>query len=485
MTCLAKARVWGLSAKNVGKMSETHLSVAMNSARPFDTDTLPSRWTLASVFALAVWIVPLVFPIILFVLVAQKGINVPFWDEWVWAKLIVDASHANPVPLLWNFQQNEHRVVFPSLIALIFSRFDGYNSLRQMLFGVALVALTQLTILRLIARTVAADVAPFVFFGASALLFGLAQSENWLWGFQFSWFFVNYLVIAMISLLTDSDLDWPRLAISAGVAFVACFSMAFGLASLPFALLCIATRGRAALRKLIAWIVFSIGTLILYFSTMPAAAILTTHPAVSFGMHLQYFLTYAGAPLCAWAGRDASASCGAVVLGCFIATGLVVAFARRRDALPWVAIAGYGLTCGVLVTYGRAFLGADEALAPRYVTTASMIWIGIAGMLGSGVWPVLAAHAGRVSRAFAPVLLAAFAIVFVPQERLGLDVMDETRVSRLAMLDDVRNFRFEPMKALEITYPSGLYVFDILRGLEHDGSASFLPKDCPRENRSS
>jgi hypothetical protein len=262
--------------------------------------------------------------------------------------------------------------------------------------------------------------------------------------------------------------------------------LAFGLATLPVAFLLIASRGRPVLSKLAAWIVFSVATTILYLWDLHAPGAIAMRPEVTPYAYLRYFLVYAGAPIYAWAGEDAAAKCGAVLLG-FFATAVVAAgLTRRRAALPWFALACYGITCGAFTAFGRGMLGPGEALSSlRYQTDASTIWIGLGGMLGAAVWPIVRARLGRASLPVAGGLLVAFAILLVPQERFGLDVMNTTHAARLAMLRAVRNFRAEPFEALEITFPSGVYVFDILSRLEHDGSASFLPKDCPRRTRHS
>lgn len=90
---------------------------------------------------------------------------------------------------------NGHRLVVPRLLASGLLRI-GKGDFRILMFASLVVAaLTIPALLRLLPLTL-----PYRRVLATLTVFGLSQSENWLWGFQLSWFLVNFCVLWALAL---------------------------------------------------------------------------------------------------------------------------------------------------------------------------------------------------------------------------------------------------------------------------------------------
>jgi hypothetical protein len=310
---------------------------------------------------------------------------VPYWDEWEWADLIyrlhLGNLHFNDV---WS-QHNEHRMLFPQLIMLGLAMLGGWNQVREALFSLLLVVVTQVGILVLLRRIVAPQRLPYAFLATSLLLYSLAQMENWDWGFQIAWFLCNACAVWVLVFLGTAGQSWFALSAAALLAVIGSFSSSQGLIIWPAGALALLLTEKRNKPQIGVWIVVAIATFTAYFHDYVRPA---EHPDPLFGLHhpivtLRYFGAYFGAVLAGWIRFAAAVALGWSVL--FALAGLVAAAIievrsdRRKAtrAAGLVGIAAYAVLVAAATTMGRVGFGEVQAEASRYTSVAIYCWIAV------------------------------------------------------------------------------------------------------------
>lgn len=360
-------------------------------------------------------------------LVAGLVVNVPMFDEWTWAPLVL-ALHDGTLRIgdLWA-QQQAHRSIVPSALMLGLAHLDGWNVRIEAMVNVVIALATQALLLAIF-RRVDPPRRSAAFALASVLLFSLLQSENWLWGFQMSWFLVNLLVVAVIVLLPSRT---PLGFIGAVLAAIAASSsLIFGFGAWIAGIIML-IRCRALL---LAWcalgalfaICFAIGYHAPRFENGWAWL---SSPLVI----VQFVLVYLGDPLGAWAGRIVAEIAGAAFIAAF-ASCARLALGRGISVRPWLALAAFALTAACFEAIGRAGNGVDAALALRYVTPSTLGWIALVGLsaqvLDTRRWRVEMLGVGAL------VVVGCFAGCFYAYSLSGLQLDAAVAMQHLDRVDD-------------------------------------------------
>jgi hypothetical protein len=346
-------------------------------------------------------------PFAMLAIVATAVVDVPMYDEWIWSPLVL-AQHAGTLGFdaLWA-PQGAHRSVVPTALALALAHIDGWNVRVEALLSVGLVALAQAALFGLLRRRLGTVRAAWPFLLASMVLYSFVQAENWLWGFQLSWFLVAACALGVVWAL-DGAPTAARFAFAAACALVASFSLLFGFATwVAGAVLLLRARTR-----LVVWLALGAATAALFLDGyhLPrfengwiggAAAPLINGP--------QFLLAYLGAPLGLAGGRWL---CELLGLGLLVSCAVLARRIARAGGTPapWLALVAFALVAAALETVGRAGNTVDAALAFRYTTPASLAWIGLIG---------LAAQAPPVSFAMRRTALALGGVLFVLANAAG------------------------------------------------------------------
>lgn len=359
---------------------------------------LPSRaW-----FALA-----LACPALLALAVARFGIDVPWFDEWIWAPLVVKLRDGTlGAADLWA-QQNAHRSVFPSLVALALAGLHPWSARLEEFAGIAFLALSVALLCALLARTVRPGLAGPLGLLVALLACSLGQSQNVLWGFQLAWFLTIAATVATVFVLHASRGSAFGLACAATAAAIASYSLIFGFAAWLAGALVLAGRSRSAAARTSLWLALALASAGAFFyryvppPAEPFAGDAARTPLLAAG----YVLTYLGGPLGIWSGVPLSLAWGAAGLLAF--AWFALRLGRERRARPWIALGTVPLAGAALAIVGRATFGIDQALSSRYVTVASLLWIALVALAA------LAAERGciplRSTAARAGLLLGALA----------------------------------------------------------------------------
>lgn len=329
-------------------------------------------------------------PLLIMVTVARYGVNVPFWDQWEFVKLL-DKAAAGQLEFkdFWE-QHNEHRLVLPRMVMLALARATQWDIRYEIAANVVIALLALGMLVLLIERTVrpvAPVIVPWLILAASLTTFSLTQWLNWIWGWQLQIFMNALAAVTTVWALARWRGRWLGLALALLAAIAGALSFATGLillALIPLALLIGPRFDQGASRLTYVALAAAIGAGVaaLYLNgfhhpgQQPSPFFLLSHP-VSYGY---YVLAYMGSGLGAWS-TPVSASWGAMGIATFAwcsawlwmrSPGL-----RHNTLLPWILLGLYGILSGFMTGIGRAGYGVEQALGPPYITISSLFWISL------------------------------------------------------------------------------------------------------------
>jgi hypothetical protein len=158
-------------------------------------------------------------------LIVSVGVATPIRDDVDFLRVSAALRRGLSWSDLW-LPWNGHRQVLPRLIASGLLRLS-HGDFRILLVGSFAVALGTVPALMRILPT---DL-PHRALLSSLTIFGLAQSENWLWGYQLAWFLVNAGVLWAIALSLHTPLRFLRTTGIVLACVLATLSSAHGILS--------------------------------------------------------------------------------------------------------------------------------------------------------------------------------------------------------------------------------------------------------------
>ncbi|MEG4147769.1 hypothetical protein [Microcoleus sp. Pol12B5] len=327
-------------------------------------------------------------PVVLLIgFVANFSVNLPVDDEWRLASLFEKIAQGNVTfNDFWALHSN-HRILFPKIIIAVLAFASRWNINYQLCLSIGLAAITFIAMYKLSSmqvKNVGDDLWHLANILSCILLFSLVQHENWLWGFQLAWFFVNLCFVAAVYALVSHHKLLPniRISIAAVFCFFASFSLAQGLLSWLAAIpAVVALEGNAAQKRkrLIVWMLLFVATCAVYSidyhpSRKASIISLLNKPFVV----INYFLSLLGSPIVRSPGI--SALVGLLIFATFLFLGFH--FGRKitehHEALPWLSIGLFSVLSALFITAGRAEFGAIQAIeSSRYTTNSILLLIAL------------------------------------------------------------------------------------------------------------
>ena len=350
----------------------------------------------------------------------RYSLDMPYLDQWEFVPLLAK-SFEGPITLgdLWA-QHNEHRLIFPRLIMLALAHLSRWNLRWELAANVVLGTALFLALAHLLRRTAAraGRVAnPWLVPLLSLLVFSMSQWENWLLGWQLTEFLNILAAVLGIILLTRAPCRTRHFAGAIALGVVATYSFANGLLYWIVAAPALRTGPAPTQRRrgglwAVAFLVTAASYLHGYStpSYHPSLITMLQHP-VHFAI---YVLKYLGNPLVNWSGTGAAIA-GAAGLAVFL--GLERRLLRRHGRTPLVApvaLALYAIASAAITGVGRVGFGADQAMSPRYITFANLLWFANLSfvVLASIEHPPEAERRVRLPRAWLPALAVAGLLAF-------------------------------------------------------------------------
>jgi len=358
---------------------------------PTDNNLLSRGFKIGTAIACAaITLLPLVF-------IAFAGVNVPFADEWWYSGLVhTTKSGEATLGIFWS-PNNEHRMLFPRLEFVSLAILTHWNSKIIMVVAWFVMAVAA-AFLVLQFNKIYSKSHPILWAVSSfigvAFLLSLVQHENWLWAFQFAFFFIQLSVLVSVFTICRSDVSLVlRLIVAVGFAVAASYSSAQGLLVWPSLVLSLCLTNDSRRTKAIGIVflmVAALGTIWFYFLglTRDASSQLRTEQFVG-KPQLPFvgFLGLAGNSLAGWISYEHRPH-RAWLIGLAITVllvGLVVSLIRRRRisrAAPWLGLAVFSYLFCLVTTFGRLGLGYTGGfLASRYVSHVTFIVISLLALL--------------------------------------------------------------------------------------------------------
>lgn len=197
-------------------------------------------------------------------------------DDWGFVHLIHAEEHGHlTLTDLWT-QHNENRMFIPNAITLTLGVATHDNTRTVMIISAVLFIASFLLFLLVLTSYLGRRLTAITVASTGVLWFSLADWQNALWGFQFAWYLVIFLLMAMLCLLRiRHSPHWitTRFVLALGVAVVASYTSAQGEFLWPIGALCLwwTLRGhprdwpRRARVELVVWILVATLTTFGYF----------------------------------------------------------------------------------------------------------------------------------------------------------------------------------------------------------------------------
>ncbi len=350
-------------------------------------------WAQANIMKKTTLLILYLIPVSLVIwFVAAFSVNVPFRDQWALVP-IFDKVTAGTLTFrpLWALHSN-HRIPFPKIIMTVLAFISHWNINYEIYFSIFLSLIT-FGIIYKISETTAKGVSDRLFqltnIYTCFLFFSLVQYENWLWGFQLSWFLINLCVVSAVYLLNKKgQIPAGKKMFLAGIScFIASFSSAHGLLSwlavIP-SLFALEGTLKNKIQRLLGWMSIWVALVGIYtINYHPKNA---TYKIDSFGeqpvLPFYYFFCLIGAPIVRY--PMLSAIIGLIIFSCFI--GIIVCVIKVintsqlklvliTELTPWLSIGLFSMLCSLAITIGRVRYGVEQALESRYTTTSLLLII--------------------------------------------------------------------------------------------------------------
>jgi len=330
---------------------------------------------------------------ILFVFIKSFSVNVPIGDDWALLSFFDSLKSGNLSFESFFAQHNEHRIFFPRIIFAILAFTSKWNIEVEIWFSFALSIVSFILIYRI--SRISFDKHLYLLVIANALssliFFSPIQVENWLWGFQISWFLIISCMISAVYFLSSTNLKY-KIFIAASLCVVSSFSSAHGLltwiALTPLIFL-FRNSWKSKLFTLGAWYFGFLVSVILYTIGYQKP---NSHPDILFFLKdpvgfLKYFFSLAGSPF------NVSQTPIAGILG-LLGVSLFLYFNYsfikslfRKDQnddasrlfqskiAPWLSIGWFAVLFVLMTSVGRAGFGVGQAASYRYTSMSNLLFI--------------------------------------------------------------------------------------------------------------
>jgi hypothetical protein len=342
---------------------------------------------------LLIWTGALIPMIYLTLLVRHYGVNVPIFDDWAMAPLIVKA-HTGQLRVADIFQQQqEARTVLPNLI-FILSAWHEWNVRDQMLVCVLSSALTAVGVFILLRRSRLNLPALAICFWLVVLtLFSPAPFELWLFASGFPSFLPLLFLVTALTIIDTALPILGKFLICVTLAAASSFTLAHGLLAwgLTFPVLLISQRPARWRSWLGLWLVATATCAAFYFRGYEKPAYLPPFaPKVALLDYVRFVLEFLGSSLAY--SLNNRAEIAALIFGLVQVALFVVALfslgRRLRDrefvakVVPWFSLALFSIGSAFLAVLGRVGFGVSYAVSSRYAPFSVGLTVAVIALVG-------------------------------------------------------------------------------------------------------
>ena len=329
------------------------------------------------IFVVVIWLVALIPMVRQTDIVRHLGVNVPIFDDWAMAPLIVKAHTGNLKFADVFQQQQEARTVLPNLIFILSSRGE-WNVRDQMVVSIFSCWLTAAGLFLLLRRSDLKPTAAAICFWLMVLaLFSPAPFELWIFASGFPSFLPALFLVWALVVMSGKASTLKKFIVCAFLAAASTFTLAHGLLvwGLTFPSLLVVERIPRWRTWLGLWLLATAVCAAAYFWGYEKPPSLPRFgPAISPLAYLNFILQFLGGGLAYSLNHQPSTA--ATIFGLFQVAVISVAsiytvrrFSDRRfvsNVIPWFAFAFFSVGSAFLAALGRVEFGPSYALASRY-----------------------------------------------------------------------------------------------------------------------
>lgn len=322
-------------------------------------------------------------------MILKQAVNVPYWDQWGIAVLLLKQNEGDLSFQDLFAQHNEHRIFFPQLIFLALASLTHWNVKYEMLLIFLFGCIASLSIHLLFKLTVTRN-RVFVFwltFFANFLIFSPVQYECWLWGFQIT-FLMPIVCLVVALLITQLKVSlWFKLLSCIVLATVSTFSVANGVLCWVVLLPVLLVAAEGVKRKTLflavipIWLVCALLNLIAYFSGYKSSP--SSYASAKGSVVLSYPFAFLGSPL-GVKHPTLALTMGCILVSLYVFACLYILFRQRRllkHSAVWLGLGVYPILSAVIGTLARSGSGVEQALASRYTTISVYLVIAVVALL--------------------------------------------------------------------------------------------------------
>lgn len=369
---------------------EPPLSDAAVQAQPRQPGRLAAlgAW-LSSPLNLFITLLALVPPIAIAWFIIERGVNMPYLDQWENSVLIaLRAADGTLTPADVLRQNFDHRLVFSNLLTLFLTYTTNWNLKVEMfvVFGVALANLGLLAALfRLHSqKLLVAALIPF-----SLLIFMIRANSIWVWSMLISTPLSMMFLLLGLLILRRYPVGWKPLIGAAVCAICMSLCLLQGFIGWPLLLLALLMLGYRKPAYLGVWVALAAISIALYFTNYDFSLLGADEEGNSAGLVtnagklIGYTFTYMGNPFVMpegeWRFVASGVAAAGLVLGLLNATYLWLRTRRLTDLTVWLVLGLWAWGSGFLTAFGRSHVFPDllpqQPLIDRYVPPPALFWI--------------------------------------------------------------------------------------------------------------
>ncbi len=330
------------------------------------------------------YIYPAFFLFYLIILISLFGINFPFFDQWEFVDELDKFYQGSLTAEDLFAQHNEHRIFFPYLIMLGLAYATNWNIFYELLVNIFLGLCIFLVVLYQIKQTFPLKEYPYrnsLMAVLSLLFFSMAQSENWIWGWQIQ-IFLNVLMICIgISYLSKSNTSFTAFILAIVSGIIATFSFANGMVFWIIGFLIIFLNEASIRLKLfqsLIWLIIFGAVFYLYVADYhrPEHHPYPTQLSIDFILgYITFTFAYLGAVIFESDGNVAVIfGILGVIIYCYGAFNIY-----NNQSLPYrkyliyLYLSFYSIASALVTALGRT--GVAQAASSRYLTITNLFWL--------------------------------------------------------------------------------------------------------------
>lgn len=383
---------------------------------------------------------------------ARNLVNVPYNDDWgAGATVAIHTIDGTLTPEILLRPWNEHRIFFAKVIIALATLLTGWDTRFEAWFNLGF-ALAYFGLLLQLQRIANPTITLWLAVPIALLVFSLKQYNNWLIGLQVVFWQVLFLACAALWLIASQPVHWRSVALAAVCAFAATFSLGNGLLLWIVLLPALWLRGYRSWWHYGLWIALGALAIGLYLSQ--SSILNTQHPGVliespTLADYSGFFLAYLGSPfVIGWELFVKTAQ--ALAIGGLIGAVFCLAFLwYKNDRAALIvpsALLLLSLISGAMLTLGRTKLGGElyPLYNPRYVTIASVFWIGLLMLGAATLWHLLSSPHKMTAIVLSSLLLGGYGVLLL---QANFDIL--LRNVRMSVTENVRTCVLNYMTAIK------------------------------------